>query len=355
MLGKSQQLSAGLDAEEARPRKAKDPKAQAQEAPKKDAADSPSRGLRAAAAFASDRAAPDLEPSLWDQLLQEAEEAQQGVQQGAQGAQGAQAPKVTAAKRRSSPRRKGQQPQQSAQSQRTSRPQSEVDATLPRRRSAVERRPVCHRSASRETSRNSVQKASPRSEKAKGTGVRPKTDSQMETLQGADGEPTKAQLQDTTPEQTDTPKVCWASSESPVISEQGGERHAGRIAASVPGPKNDSGLLRPRGAAATDAEKKQPPPAAIEEVALSDSPLHRSICEMPSLRPKPSVQSQRDGGGSAGTFRFPREAGSCNLGDDELDFATAAPVAFFQELAAFDRAAPMIKPASLLARQTDTR
>ncbi|CAE7526888.1 erkA [Symbiodinium sp. CCMP2456] len=311
VLGKSQQLSAGLDErgecrEEARPRKVKDPKVQAQEAPD---ADSPSRGLRAAAAFASDRAAPDLEPSLWDQLLQEAEEAQQA----AQGApQAAQAPKVTAAKRRSSPRRKGQQPQQSAQSQRTSRSQSEVDAALPRRRSAVERRPVCHRSASRDTSRSSVQKASPRSEKAKGTGVRPKTDSQMETLQpGADGDPTRAQLQDATPEQTeqtDTLKVGWASSGSPVTGEQGGERHAGRIAASVPGPKNDSGLLRPRGAAATDAEKKQPPPAAIEEVLLSDSPLHRSICEMPSLRPKPGTQSQRsDGGSMAGTFRFPRE------------------------------------------------
>ena len=110
VLGKSQQLSAGLDSEqrgesteEAKPRKVKDPKVQVvQEC--KDATDSPSRGLRAAAAFASDRAAPDLEPSLWDQLLQEAEEAQQGAQ-GAQKAQ--EAPKVTAAKRRSSPRRKG--------------------------------------------------------------------------------------------------------------------------------------------------------------------------------------------------------------------------------------------------------
>eukprot|EP00439_Symbiodinium_sp_Y106_P032938 s3268_g3.t4 len=316
VLGKSQQLSAGLDSEqrgesteEAKPRKVKDPKVQVvQEC--KDATDSPSRGLRAAAAFASDRAAPDLEPSLWDQLLQEAEEAQQGAQ-GAQKAQ--EAPKVTAAKRRSSPRRKGQQPQQSAQSQRSPRSQSEVDATLPRRRSAViERRSVCHRSASRDTSRNSLQKASPRSEKAKG--VRPKIDSQMETLQPvADGEPSKAQLQETPQTDTRHLKVCWASSDAPVISEQGGERHAGRIAASAPGPKNDAGPLRPRGAAATDAEKNvQPtPPAAIEEceIALSDSPLHRSVCEMPSLRPKPSAQSQRSDGRSMAveTFRFPRE------------------------------------------------
>ncbi|CAE7233103.1 erkA [Symbiodinium sp. CCMP2592] len=312
VLGKSQQLSAGLEAEqrgesteEAKPRKVKDPKAQVvQEC--RDAADSPSRGLRAAAAFASDRAAPNLEPSLWDQLLQEAEEAQQGAQ-GAQKAQ--EAPKITAAKRRSSPRRKGQQPQQSAQSQRTPRSQSEVDATMPRRRSAViERRSVCHRSASRDTSRNSLQKASPRSEKAKGPGVRPKTDSQMETLQPvADGEPSRPQLQETPPEQTQTRhlKLGWASSDSPVI-EQGGERHAGRIAASAPGPKNDTGPLRPSGAAATDAEKKvQPtPPAAIAEceTALSDSPLHRSVCEMPSLRPKPSAQSQRRLSG----FSWPR-------------------------------------------------
>ena len=83
-------LSLGLEKEPQAIKKGKDPKEG------KQGADSPSRNLRAAAAFASDRAAPNLEPSLWDQLLMEAE--------------GFKAPAAAVevkAKRRSSPRRKG--------------------------------------------------------------------------------------------------------------------------------------------------------------------------------------------------------------------------------------------------------